>query len=209
MPLLNDESGMRSLQEYIQHNGGLPMGPDGKTPDLSKLPRDMQFVIQCSAGLGGDTPVLILNENVISNMRRIFTFQSSKNLPVFALRDGKVVDNGEIIGLPKEVRVNDMYEVIFSNGYHLECTSGTSFRTPDGSFKPAMELKAGDEIAGYYFDANKIDTGILEEKYTVTASQQLFKLSEPAYLFMSRDNNMLLPYVDESTGTISFICVQQ
>lgn len=209
MPLLNNESELKNLQEYFTNNGGLPMGPDGKTPDLSKLPRDLQFTVYCSAGLGGDTPVLIVNEGVISNMRRIFTFQANVNLPVFAIRNDKVVDNGEIIGIPKEVRVNDMYEVIFSNGYHLECTEGTSFRKPDGNYGPIGELKVGDEVAGYEFDANNEDHGISEVKYKVVASQKLFKLSEPAYLFMSKDNNMLLPHVNEETGSISFVCVQQ
>ena len=209
MPLLENQSGMKDLQNYISENKGLPMGPDGKTPDLSKLPRDLQFVVQCSAGLGGDTPVLVVNEGVLSNMRRIFTFQSSKNLPVFAIRNDKVVDNGEIIGLPKEIIVNDIYEVIFSNGYHLECTPGTSFRKPDGGYVPVSGMNNGDEVAGYYFDSNQEQAGVKETKYTIVAAKKLFKLSEPVYLFMSKDNNMLLPYVNEENGTISFVCVQQ
>ena len=209
MPVLNNNDELKGLQEYVAHNNGLPMGPDGKTPDLSKLPRDLQFVVQCTAGLGGDTPVLVVNEGVLSNMRRIFTFQSSIDLPVFALRNGKVVDNGVIMGIPKEMRVTEMYEVIFSNGYHLECTENTSFRNPKGNFVAVKSMKPGDPIAGYTFDAINEEQGIKDVQYTVVATQKLMKLNEPVYLFMSKDNNMLLPHVNEENGTISFVCVQQ
>jgi hypothetical protein len=107
------------------------------------------------------------------------------------------------------MRVTELYEVIFSNGYHLECTEGTSFRKPDGEYAAVGTMKPGDEVAGYYFDANQEQAGVKEEKYTLVASQKMFKLSEPVYLFMSKDNNMLLPYVNEENGTISFVCVQQ
>jgi hypothetical protein len=209
MPILNNESELRGLQEFVTENKGLPMGPDGKTPDLSKLPRDLQFVVRCSAGLGGDTPVLVANEGTLSNMRRIYTFQSNIELPVFALRNGKVVDNGAIVGIPKEMKVNEIYEVIFSNGYHLECTEGTSFRNPKGDFIPVSTMKVGDPVAGFDFDAVNEEQGIKEVTYTVVAAQKLFRLSESVYLFMSKDNNMLLPHVNEENGTISFVCVQQ
>ena len=209
MPILNNENELKGLQEYITNNKGFPMGPDGKTPDLSKLPRDLQFTVYCSAGLGGDTPVLVANEGTLSSMKRIYTFQSNIELPVFSLRGGKVVDNGAIMGIPKEMYVTEMYEVIFSNGYHLECTDGTSFRTPDGEFKPVSGMKNGDPIAGFAFDATNEQMGIKEVTYTVVATQRLFKLNEPVYLFMSKDNNMLLPHVNEENGTISFVCVQQ
>ena len=70
-------------------------------------------------------------------------------------------------------------------------------------------MKPGDPIAGYTFDANSEEQGVKEVKYTVITTQRLFKLNEPAYLFMSKDNNMLLPHVNEENGTISFVCVQQ
>ena len=70
-------------------------------------------------------------------------------------------------------------------------------------------MKNGDPIAGFAFDATNEQMGIKEVTYNVVATQRLFKLNEPVYLFMSKDNNMLLPHVNEENGTISFVCVQQ
>lgn len=206
--MINRESDLNRLNEYISYNKGLPMGPDGKTPDLSKLPREFQFTIQCESALDGDTPVL-LADSTLTNMRRIFTYQSSKNLPVFALRGGKVVSDSAIIGIPQEIQVNEFYEIIFSNNYHLKCTSHSGFRTKAGTWLTAENMKVGDKVQGFYFSDNDKEQGILETEYYVKSVEKRICLMQSAYLFLAKDGNMLLPNVSEDNESISFVCLQQ
>jgi len=204
------ENDIQDLQEYFQHNPDFMKNlKKDETPDFSKLPKNLQMVIQCSAVLAGETPILLSNENTISNMKRIYTFQSGKNLPIFAVRDGKVVSDSEIIGVPAEVMVPELYEVIFSNGYHVKCAPSTGFLVEDGGFLKADRMNPGDKVVNFYFDSDNPDYGIRKNTIEVKSSIKIMNLGSPCYAFMAMDKNILLPHKSENNIDISFVCIEQ
>lgn len=187
-----------------------------QTPDLSKMPKDMQFVIKCTAGLMYDTPVLLsstsesdIGEPTITSMGTVFTVHSNKNLPIFATAKdiaGKIqVIPSHMMGIPKEMHTDQFVEFTLSNGYGLQAADGLQIMDWKGEYVPVSSLHVGDKVTIFEFSET---AGVVQTDATITMVNSKKSLSRPVYLFMSEHENMLLPYVQQN-GTIQLIPIKQ
>ena len=187
-----------------------------QTPDLSKMPKDMQFVVKCTAGLMYDTPVLLsstsesdIGEPTITNMGTVFTVHANKNLPIFATGkdiSGKIqVIPSHMMGIPKELHTDQFVEFTLSNGYGLQAADGLQIMDRRGEYVPVSSLHVGDKVTIFEFSET---AGVVQTDATVTMVNSKKSLSRPVYLFMSEHENMLLPYVQQN-GTVQLIPIKQ
>ena len=168
---------------------------------------NQEIQIQCRSTLSADTPILI--DNTIKTMRDIYLFQSGKPLPTFALNfndDKALIEESEIIGIPQELYVNSIIEIIFSTGFHFEAGASSMILTDKG-FIPISSLKAGDSVVGVMFNEQ---IGIQSYNTTVESiSTKQLSLGQPVYLFCSKHQNILLPKYDQDTANMYFVCIGQ
>ena len=190
----------------------------GKAPDLSKMSRDMQFVVKCTAGLLADTPVLLsatsesnIGEPTITNMRTVFTVHANQNLPIFAtakdLEGNRQVVESHMMGIPQELFTDQYVEFKLDNGYYLQAADGLQILNTKGEFVGVSGLKVGDKVTIFEFDPNN-NQGVSSVEVGVVMVNKKKSLSNPVYLFMSEHGNMLLPYVQQN-GTVQLIPIAQ
>ena len=156
------------------------------------------------SGLSGDTPIIIGDD--LKNIRSLFIGVNAV-YPTFGLNGNLVPIITEITSIPKEMYVNELWEVSFSNGVHLLCTPSTLIFELTG-FKQVKDLKPKMSVLGAYFNTSTGEVkGALSE---VVTSNRVFKsISEPMYYFISKDTNILIPHYNEEQNQINFVCVHQ
>lgn len=165
---------------------------------MVKQPQQVQ--VEVHSGLVAETPLLLGDD--VKAIRSLYLMNNPA--PTFGLNNNAEVINTEILSIPKEIFVNEVYEIKFSNGYILNCTEGTPIMTTD-SWTIVKDLKVGDKILGAMYNANR---GIIGRVFNVESVRKEFKtLGVPAYFFMAKDGNILLPHVGDNE--ITFICVSQ
>lgn len=165
---------------------------------MVKQPQQIQ--VEVHSGLVAETPLLLGDD--MKAIRSLYLMNNPA--PTFGLNDKAEVINTEILSIPKEIFVNEIYEIKFSNGYILNCTEGTLVMTIE-SWMLVKDLNVGDKILGAMYNANR---GIIGRVFTVESVRKEFKtLGVPAYFFMAKDGNILLPHVGDDD--ITFICVSQ
>lgn len=191
-----------------------------KAPDLSKMSRDLQFVVKCSAGLLSDTPVLLsgtsesnIGEPVITPMSTVFTVHANKNLPIFAtakdLEGNRQVVESHMMGIPKEVYTDQFVELKLSNGYYIQAAEGLEILDITGEFVPVAGLKPGNKVTIFEFDPDNPGFGVVRVEVDVVMVNKKKSLSNAVYLFMSEHGNMLLPYVKPDSTIIQLIPIAQ
>ena len=192
---------------------------NGKAPDLSKMSRDMQFTVKCSAGLLGDTPVLLsgtsesdIGEPTITTMRNVFTVHANKNLPIFAtakdLEGNRVAVPSHMMGIPKELYTDQYVEFKLSNGYALQAAEGLEILKENGEFGSVANMKVGDKVIIFDFNPNA-PGGVEATTADIIMVNKKKSLSNPIYLFMAEHGNMLLPYVKPDGTGIQLIPINQ
>lgn len=165
---------------------------------MVKQPQQVQ--VEVHSGLVAETSLLLGDD--VKAIRSLYLMNNPA--PTFGLNNNAEVINTEILSIPKEIFVNEVYEIKFSNGYILNCTEGTPIMTTD-SWTIVKDLKVGDKILGAMYNANR---GIIGRVFNVESVRKEFKtLGVPAYFFMAKDGNILLPHVGDNE--ITFICVSQ
>lgn len=165
---------------------------------MVKQPQQIQ--VEVHSGLVAETPLLLGDD--MKEIRSLYLMNNPA--PTFGLNNNSEVINTEILSIPKEIYVNEVYEIKFSNGYILNCTEGTPIMTT-GSWIPAKELNVGDKVLGAMYNAER---GIVGRVFSVESKRKEFKtLGVPAYFFMAKDGNILLPHFGDDN--LTFICVSQ
>jgi hypothetical protein len=222
MALFNEKD-YQGLTDYFQYdpNGKNILNNAGKdgAPDLSKIPRDLQFTIKCSAGLLYDTPVLLagvteesMGEPTITTMGMVFNVHANKNLPIFATANdaegNPVVIESHMMGLPKELQTDQFVEFTLSNGYGLQAADGLQIMDSTGEFVPVVSLKEGDTVTIFEFNPEAANGVIRRNDIKVLKVNTKKSLVHPIYLFMSEHENMVLPYITQN-DTVQSIPIKQ
>lgn len=162
--------------------------------------------VKCTAALDGDTPLLV-NDNNISTIRQTSIVSSGKSLNVYSLDDKLQIKNSQIIIMPQTVYEKDIYDIGFSNGYHLKCSKHTGFMTKDGNWlNPNHMVKDLSKVLGVEFNP---DNGFKNTEYTVTSIEHQDSINQQLYLFISQYGNILVPFVGKDNEYISFIDISQ
>ncbi len=222
MALFSDKD-YQGVSDWFQHDDTgksimQNMGKDG-APDLSKMPKDLQFTIRCTAGLMYDTPVLLagiteesMGEPTITNMGTVFTVHANKNLPIFASVKGadgeQVLIESHMMGIPKELHTDQFVEFTLSNGYGLQAAEGLQIMDSTGEFVPVASMKVGDKVTIFEFNPESAN-GVIKITATITMVNTKKSLNRPVYLFMSEHENMVLPYVKQDGTGIQLIPIKQ
>lgn len=220
---LFSESDYQGISEWFQNDeqGKLAQKEmqNGKTPDLSKMPRDLQFTVKCSAGLLGDTPVLLsgtsesnIGEPTITDMRTVFTVHANKNLPIFAtakdLQGNRIAVPSHMIGIPKELYTDQYVEFKLSNGYALQAAEGLEILNDKGEYTAVANMNVGDKVTIFDFNPNA-PGGVEATTVDLVMVNKKKSLQNPIYLFMAEHENMLLPYVKPDGTGIQLIPINQ
>lgn len=166
------------------------------------------IVISCNSALGKETPLLV-NDHDLTTIGQIYGLRAGKNLEVYALDDHAKIVNSHMINIPKEIYTSDVYDLSFSNEYHLQCSAGSLFLTKTGWRKASELIPKLDKLIGFEFYP---ESGFSAEEYEVNTSQHISILQQPMYCFMSEHGNILLPKVridDTGNQYISFISIKQ
>lgn len=160
--------------------------------------------VKISAGLEYSTPIMCDNE--IKQAGDIYLLQSGSNIKTFALEGNKIV-NSNIINIPKQAYSDKMSEIIFTNGFHFQCTPCTKVLIYNQGYKEINTINADtDKAAEIFIKDSNIDSKPLDIKSVETTTETI---SKAVYLFMTQHGNLLLPYYEEDKGSLPFICVQQ
>lgn len=161
-----------------------------------------EITIEVHGGLVAETPLLLGND--ISTIRSLFLMNSPA--PTFCLNEQAEFVDTEILSIEKEVFVNEVMEIRFSNGYTIKCTVGTPIMTLE-SWKIAEQLTIQDKILGAIYTEER---GIVGKIFSIEDISKSYRaVAVPAYYFVSRGGNILLPHVGEDETNITFICVSQ
>lgn len=112
---------------------------------MVKQPQQVQ--VEVHSGLVAETPLLLGDD--VKAIRSLYLMNNPA--PTFGLNNNAEVTNTEILSIPKEIFVNEVYEIKFSNGYILNCTEGTPIMTTD-SWTIVKDLKVGDKILGAMYE---------------------------------------------------------
>ena len=142
--------------------------------------------IQLNSGLSGDTPLFIGDD--LKNIRSLFIAANSA-VPTFVTDEKMVPSNGEIQSIPKEMYVNELWEIRFDNG-----------------FKPVKDIVVEESVVGVVFKDGQMQNRFFD----CTHSHKSFKtLKEPVYYFITSTGTLLLPHVNTESGEVSFIVLHQ
>lgn len=162
------------------------------------------IAIEVHSGLVSETNLLL--DGDLKTIRSLYLMNQSA--PTIALNNRGAFENSEIFSVPKEIYVDEIYSVKFSNNFILQCTAGTPIRGLTG-WIVVSELKKDDKILGAIFSEN---SGIKPMTITVEEVNKEFKpLKTPVYFFASKHGNILLPsyHEDNDNSNLTFICVSQ
>lgn len=161
-----------------------------------------QAEIQLVSGLSADTPLLI--DEDVKSIRSLY-LQTGVS-PTFAFNDQICMINTRIQGIPKEIYLNDLYDISFSNGFHMTCTPSTCVLGING-YRHVDQMVVGEMVVGSIYNA---DGSIKLDTFTVDHVSKSYKMiAEPVYYFVSEHHNILLPQYSPENSIISFICVHQ
>lgn len=161
------------------------------------------ITIEVHSGLVPETNLLLGGD--LKSIRSLYLMKSA---PTIALNSQGAFENSEIFSIPKEIYVDEIYTVKFSNNFILQCTAGTLIRGLSG-WIVVSELKKDDKILGAIFSEN---SGIKPMTITVEEVNKEFKsLRTQVYFFASKHGNILLPsyHEDNDNSNLTFICVSQ
>lgn len=168
---------------------------------MIKQPQTIE--IQLNSGLSGDTPLFIGDD--LKSIRSLF-LAANTSVPTFGLDDKLVPTNVEIGSIPKEMFVNELWEIRFDNGLHLTCTPNTLIYSFGYGFKPVKDIVVEESVTGVVFKDGKMQNRFFD----CTHSHKSFKaLKEPVYYFVSSTGTILLPHVNTESGEVSFIPIHQ
>ena len=159
--------------------------------------------IQLQSGLAAETP-LILGED-LTDIRRAYL--ASSVAQTYGLDDKLVPIITHITSIPKEVYVNEVYEIEFSNGLHIKCAPTTLFYSVTG-FEMAKNIKINESFLGCYLnpDSNEIKGKLFD---CVTANRKILAIQQPLYYFISESTNILIPHFDQNKNLMTFIGIHQ
>ena len=159
--------------------------------------------IQLNSGLAGDTPLFIGDD--LKNIRSLYIAANS-SVPTFITDEKMVPSHGEIQSIPKEMFVNELWEIRFDNGLHITCTPNTLIYSFGYGFKPVKDIVVEESVVGVVFKDGQMQNRFFD----CTHSHKSFKaLKEPVYYFITSTGTLLLPHVNEESGEVSFIVLHQ
>ena len=164
---------------------------------------DQVIDVNLQSGLVSDTPLLIDSE--IKSIRSMF-LSLDKVYPTFALNDDYEVINSEVNSIPKEIELNELWDIALSNGYHFTCTPNTLILCTNG-WKEAKSIVTNDTIMGVGYSDEK---NLVGRVFLCTHSARNYKLlAEKVYYFMAKHCNILLPHYSPDDNQLNFICIHQ
>lgn len=159
--------------------------------------------IQLNSGLSGDTQLFIGDD--LKNIRSLFIAANSA-VPSFVIDEKMVPSNGEIKSIPKEMYVNELWEIRFDNGSHITCTPNTLIYSFGYGFKPVKDIVVEESVVGVVFKDGQIQNRF----FNCIHSHKSFKtLKEPVYYFTTSTGTLLLPHVNTESEEVSFIVLHQ
>ena len=171
---------------------------------MVKQPKYEKVEIEVHSGLVAETHLLL--EGEMKEIRSLFLM--SQSAPTFAIDNRGTIANSEILSVPQEIYVDEIYTIKFSNNFILQCTSGTPIMGIE-NWILAANIKKGDKVLGAMYSEN---TGIKGRVFEVEDVRKEYKaLKVPVYFFIAKDGNILLPsyYADGEKCELTFICVSQ
>ena len=179
---------------------------NGIPPELMKEMEDSSTSITLTGGLTADTPLFIGDQ--LAAIRSLFIMSAHTPHPTYAINlETKIPCESEIISLPREIYLNDLWEIGLSNGFHMTCTPATQILTPVG-YIPVANIDVGAPIVGLFFDTDT--SQIKEELINLTISEKRYKIiQEPIYYFFAKHENILVPHFNPEIGKLSFVSIHQ
>lgn len=171
---------------------------------------DQTIEVEVSAGLSAETEILDMENIRLTNIRSIFLLRSGKNIDSIGFDEHVNIVNNTIINVPQEIFTKDFCDIGFSNGVNISVTPGTMIFTLDG-WKHAGEIKKGEKILGATFTMDTTnDTPIIPQSVEITTyNRRISALSEPCYLVMTSNHNLLIPHYIENENKMTFICIHE
>lgn len=162
--------------------------------------------------LGANTPLLLNDENIVTIKDAHDQVQFQGNLNAYQINGDGNIRVTDVSIDPDVTYQPDIYDIEFSNGYHLLCGENTAFKTNDlkssqDAWKLAKDLIANeDKIVGVEFSPEE---GFKTVEYDVTICQHSLGVQQPLYTFTAKLGNLLVPMISEDNDSISFICISQ
>ena len=198
----NKNSDITTLDmENIRRTGAL----ENRLPEPQMNMYNEKIHIELNTGLVPSTN-LIVDFNLCT-IQSLF-LSGNSFFQTYAIDNQSNIINTQITSIPKEVYINEIYEVGFDNGLNIECTPGTGLFSYKDNYKPVYKMKVGEEINGAFFDNEYKQPR--QRIYHITHLKKKFKaIAVPVYYFFCLHQNILLPYFDEQKGVLSFINIHQ
>ena len=171
---------------------------------MVKQPKYEKVEVEVHSGLAAETHLLL--DGDMKEIRSLFLM--SQTAPTFAINNRGSVVNSEILSVPQEIYVDEIYTIKFSNNFILQCTPGTPIMGID-NWILAVNAKKGDKVLGAMYSEN---TGVKGRVFEIENVKKEYKtLKTPVYFFIAKDGNILLPsyYDDGEKSELTFICISQ